>query len=42
MAKDQRHKHEKIITVLRQIGVLTINGKTLSQACIEAGRITPY
>ena len=33
MAKGQRLKPEQILTLLRQIDVLTANGKTLAQAC---------
>ncbi|WP_255534344.1 hypothetical protein [Polynucleobacter hallstattensis] len=32
MAKGQRLKPEQIVTLLRQIDVLTTNGKTLAQA----------
>ena len=32
MAKGQRLKPEKIVTLLSQIDVLTTNGKTLAQA----------
>ncbi|QWD32838.1 hypothetical protein G6678_05060 [Polynucleobacter paneuropaeus] len=35
MAKGQRLKPEQILTLLRQIDVLTTNGKTLAQACKE-------
>jgi hypothetical protein len=31
MAKGQRLKPEQIVTLLRQIGVFTTNGKTLAQ-----------
>ena len=37
MAKGQRLKPEQIVTILRQIDVLTTNGKTLAQACKEVG-----
>jgi putative transposase len=33
MAKGQRLKPEQIVTLLRQIDVLTTNSKTLAQAC---------
>ena len=33
MAKGQLLKPEQIVTLLRQIDVLTSNGKTLAQAC---------
>ena len=36
MAKGQRLKPEQIVTLLRQIDVLTTNGKTLAQASKEA------
>ena len=39
MAKGQRLKPEKIVTLLRQINVFTINGKTLAQACKEVGAV---
>ena len=39
MAKGQRLKPEKIVTLLRQIDVLTSNGKTLAQACKEVGTV---
>ena len=40
MAKDQRLKPEKIVTLLRQIDVLTSNGETLVQeACSEVGTV---
>ena len=35
MAKGQRLKPEQIVTLLRQIDVLTTNYKTLAQACKE-------
>ena len=35
MAKGQRLKPEQIITLLRQIDVLTTIGKTVAQACKE-------
>ena len=35
MAKSQRFKPEQIVTLLRQIDILTANGKTLTQACRE-------
>jgi putative transposase len=35
MAKGQRLKPDRIVTLLRQIDVLTSNGKTLAQACKE-------
>ena len=37
MAKGQRLKPEQIVTLLRQIDVLTTNGETLAQACKEVG-----
>jgi len=40
MAKGQRLKPKQIVTLLRQIDVLTTNSKTLAQACKEVG-ITP-
>ncbi len=39
MSKGQRLKPEQIVTLLRQIDVLTSNGKTLAQACIEVGTV---
>lgn len=39
MAKGQRLKPEQIVTLLRQIDVLTSNGKTLVQACKEIGTV---
>ena len=39
MAKGQRLKPEQIVTLLRQIDVLTTNGKTLAQACKEVGTV---
>ena len=39
MAKGQRLKPEQIVTLLRQIDVLTSNGKTLAQACKEVGTV---
>ena len=39
MPKGQRLKPEQIVTLLRQIDVLTVNGKTLSQACKEVGTV---
>ena len=39
MTKGQRLKPEQIVTLLRQIDVLTTNGKTLSQACKEVGTV---
>jgi len=39
MAKGQRLKPEQIVTLLRQIDVLTTNGKTLAQACKEVGAV---
>ena len=38
MAKGQRLKPEQIVTLLRQIDVLTTNGKTLALACKEVQR----
>ena len=38
MPKGQRLKPEQIVTLLRQIDVLTVNGKSLAQACKEAGQ----
>jgi hypothetical protein len=37
MAKGQRLKPKQIVTLLRQIDVLTSNGKTLAQACMVIG-----
>ena len=37
MTKGQRLKPEQIVTLLRQIDVLTTHGKTLAQACKEVG-----
>ena len=37
MIKGKRLQPEQIITLLRQIDVLTTNGRTLSQACKEMG-----
>jgi putative transposase len=37
MTKGKRPQPEQIITLLRQIDVLTTNGRTLSQACKEVG-----
>jgi len=39
MAKGLRLKPEKIVTLLRQIDVLTTNGKTLAQACKVVGTV---
>ncbi len=39
MAKDQRVKPEQIVTLLRQIDVLTTNSKSLAQACKEVGAV---
>ena len=39
MAKGQRLKPEQIVTLLRQIDVLTTNGKALAQACKEVGTV---
>ncbi len=39
MAKGQCLKPEQIVTLLRQIDVLTSNGKTLAQACKEVGTV---
>ena len=39
MPKGQRLKPEQIVTLLRQIDVLTVNGKTLAQACKEVGNL---
>jgi hypothetical protein len=39
MAKGQRLKPEQIVTLLRQIDVLTTNGITLAQACKEVGTV---
>ena len=39
MAKGQRLKPEQIVALLRQIDVLTTNGKTLAQACKEVGTV---
>lgn len=35
MAKGQRLKPEQIVTLLRQIYILTTNGKTPAQSCKE-------
>ena len=37
MPKGQRIKPEQIVMLLRQVEVLTANGKTLAQACKEVG-----
>ena len=37
MPKGQRIKPEQIVMLLRQVEVLTANGKTLVQACKEIG-----
>lgn len=37
MTKGKRLQPERIVTLLRQIDVLTSNGKTLAQACKEVG-----
>jgi len=39
MVKDQRLKSEQILTLLRQIDVLTTNGKTEAMACKEVGAV---
>jgi putative transposase len=39
MAKGQPLKPEQIVTLLRQIDVLTTNGKSLAQACKEVGTV---
>ena len=39
MTKGQRPKPEQIVILLRQIDVLTTNGKTLAQACKEVGTV---
>jgi putative transposase len=39
MPKGQRLIPEQIVTLLLQIDVLSVNGKTLSQACKEAGTV---
>ena len=39
MTKGKRLQPEQIITLLRQIDVLTANGKTLAQACQEVGTV---
>jgi K+-sensing histidine kinase KdpD len=39
IAKGQRLKPEQIVTLLRQIDVLTTNGKTLAGACKEVGTV---
>ncbi len=39
MAKGQSLKPEQIVTLLRQIDILTPNGKTLAQACKEVGTV---
>ena len=40
MAKGQRLKPEQIVTLLRQIDVLTSNGKTLAQLVKKWGRLS--
>ncbi len=42
MAKNQRRKLEQIATLLRQIDVLTTNGKTLTQAFLKVAKSIPY
>ena len=42
MAKSQRLKPEQIVTLLRQIDVLTAIGKTLAQACKDVGMVEQY
>ena len=37
MPKGHRIKPKQIVLLLRQIDVLTSNGKTLAQSCKEAG-----
>jgi transposase-like protein len=37
MPKGHRIKPEQIVMLLRQIDVLTANGKTLAQSCKDAG-----
>ena len=37
MPKSQRIKPKQIVMLLRQVEVLTTNGKTLAQACKEIG-----
>ncbi len=39
MPKSQRLNPEEIVTLLCQIDVLIINGKTLAQACKEVGTV---
>ena len=39
IAKGQRLKPEQIVTLLRQIDILTTNDKTLAQACKEVGTV---
>ena len=39
MPKGQRLKPEQIVTLLRQINVLTTNSRTLAQACKEVGAV---
>jgi hypothetical protein len=39
MAKDQGLKPEQMVTLLRQVNVFAINGKTLAQACKEVGAV---
>lgn len=39
MTRGKRLQPEQIITLLRQIDVLTANGKTLAQACKEVGTV---
>ena len=41
MPKGQRIKPEQIVMLLRQVEVLTANGKTLAQACKEIGVLAP-
>ncbi len=41
MAKDYHLKPERIVTELRQIDVLTTNGKTLAQTCKVVGTVEP-
>ena len=39
MAKGQRLKPEQIVTQLHQIDVLTMKGKSLTQACKAVGSV---
>ena len=37
MARGKKHTAEQVVTLLRQVEVSVANGKTLPQACKEAG-----